>query len=117
MPGGGFKKVARHFEKTMDHTLSKPFNMVKRQIVRVINTQGKVYLNDFFRFKSQGDASSSFVRDALEEGTADEYDIKWISFSVYLAGSGTVRTAFLSLNHSSSMSCRPSPPSIVSSSA
>lgn len=73
IPGTGFKKLARLWERELLDVTEKPFAFVKYQM-------------------AQGTNKSSFLSQLLEDENSpeDEYAKKWAAGSLYTAGADTV---------------------------
>ncbi|KAF5368055.1 hypothetical protein D9758_004476 [Tetrapyrgos nigripes] len=118
-PGAGFQKTAREWKATLDEMVDRPFNWVKKEMVRTIPyplyfisasssrttlTIHSSYLlslssNILIHLQAAGSADMSYTSKLLEGKhlTAnDEFDIKWSAASLYSGGADTTVSAIYS---------------------
>lgn len=96
LPGAGFKRTARKWNRTFQEAVNKPFDFVKLQLVSLYtkeNLATGIAELDCLNVQASGRALPSFVSGVLEKGFTnkdDEEELRYAAVTLYGAGADTV---------------------------
>lgn len=96
LPGTGFKRTARKWNKTFQEAVNKPFDFVKLQLVSLHIKESLatgIADLDCLNVQASGNALLSFVGGILDEGLTnkvDEEELRYAAVTLYGAGADTV---------------------------
>ncbi|THH05850.1 hypothetical protein EW145_g4503 [Phellinidium pouzarii] len=106
LPGLGFKKTARKWNAATMDLINKPFEFVKHQMVSVPHKATCLIRIHNFTIDNAisqklGSETPSFASSLIERNVSNEYNMKWMSATMYGGGADTtvsaVTTFFLAM--------------------